>query len=100
MAENAGSGDRLTYFLIGAGIGAALALLFAPKSGREFRSDIAEMTRKTVRRGGEAAHAVGGKVSEGLSAVKEGLERQKSQIAHAVEAGKQAYREERGRSES
>lgn len=34
------------YFLIGSGIGAAIALLFAPKSGSEFRSDIADVTRK------------------------------------------------------
>lgn len=34
------------YLLIGGGIGAALALLFAPKSGSEFRHDIADVTRK------------------------------------------------------
>jgi gas vesicle protein len=34
------------YFLIGSGIGAAIALLFAPKSGSEFRGDIADLTRK------------------------------------------------------
>ena len=37
------SGDnistRLTYLLIGGGIGAILALLFAPKSGHELRGD-------------------------------------------------------------
>ena len=38
--------NKLTYLLIGSGIGAALALLFAPKSGRELRDDIADVTRK------------------------------------------------------
>ena len=38
--------DGLTYLLIGTGIGAAVALLFAPKSGTELRSDIADVTRK------------------------------------------------------
>ena len=28
---------KLTFFLVGAGIGAVLALLFAPKSGEELR---------------------------------------------------------------
>ncbi len=47
MAENqGGSGDKLVYFLIGAGIGAVTALLFAPKTGSELRSNIADATRK------------------------------------------------------
>src|SRR5213079_2865146 len=39
---------KLTFLLIGGGIGAALALLFAPKSGEELRQDIADATRKSV----------------------------------------------------
>ncbi len=38
--------NTITYLLIGGGIGAAIALLFAPKSGSEFRDDIADVTRK------------------------------------------------------
>ena len=50
MAENqgGGSGDKLVYFLIGAGIGAVTAMLFAPKAGSELRSDIADVTRKSL----------------------------------------------------
>ena len=44
--QNGNSGDKLVYFLIGAGIGAITALLFAPKSGTELRSDIADATKK------------------------------------------------------
>ncbi len=46
---------KLSYFLIGGGIGVTLALLFAPKPGSEFREDISnaasnglEKTRQTV----------------------------------------------------
>jgi gas vesicle protein len=47
MAENSGNGgDKLVYFLIGAGIGAITALLFAPKAGSELRSEIAGATKK------------------------------------------------------
>lgn len=38
--------NGLTYFLIGGGIGAVVALLFAPKSGNALRSDIADISRK------------------------------------------------------
>lgn len=46
---------KLTYLLIGGGIGAIVALLFAPKSGEELRGDIADATRKGLEKGKEAA---------------------------------------------
>lgn len=55
---------RLTYFLVGAGIGAVLALLFAPKSGEELRSDIADATRKGIDKSKEAAQQLGTKAGE------------------------------------
>src|ERR1044072_6223795 len=55
---------KLTYFLVGAGIGAVLALLFAPKSGEELRSDIADATRKGIDRSKEAAQQIGAKAGE------------------------------------
>ena len=55
---------RLTYFLVGAGIGAVLALLFAPKSGEELRSDIADATRKGIDKSKEAAQQLGSKAGE------------------------------------
>jgi gas vesicle protein len=38
--------NGITYLLIGGGIGATLALLFAPKPGSQLRGDIADVTRK------------------------------------------------------
>ena len=51
---------KLTYLLIGGGIGAILALLFAPKSGEELRGDLADATRKGIDRSRETA----GQISE------------------------------------
>ncbi len=49
--------NNLTYLLIGGGIGAGLALLFAPKAGIELRTEIADVTRKsydaTMEKAGE-----------------------------------------------
>ena len=57
------SGDnistRLTYLLIGGGIGAVIALLFAPKSGHELRGDLADATRKGIDKSREAAQQIG-----------------------------------------
>src|SRR5690349_23049713 len=53
--EDANASTKLTYLLIGGGIGAVIALLFAPKSGVELRGDIADATRKGIEKGKEAA---------------------------------------------
>lgn len=53
--EETGATAKLTYLLIGGGIGAILALLFAPKSGEELRGDIADVTRKGIEKSKEAA---------------------------------------------
>src|SRR5688572_9168285 len=39
--RESGGGDKVLYFLVGAGVGTVLGLLFAPKSGRETREIIA-----------------------------------------------------------
>jgi len=75
MGNDRDSGDnistRLTYFLVGAGIGAVLALLFAPKSGEELRSDIADATRKGIDRSKEAAAQLGNKAGEVYDATRQ-----------------------------
>jgi len=75
MGNDRDSGDnistRLTYFLVGAGIGAVLALLFAPKSGEELRNDIADATRKGIDRSREAAQQLGAKAGEYYDATKQ-----------------------------
>ncbi len=53
--DETSAATKLTYLLVGGGIGAVLALLFAPKSGVELREDIAEATRKGIEKGKDAA---------------------------------------------
>lgn len=48
--------NGLVYFLIGGGIGAAAALLLAPKSGPELRHDISEAAHKGYDETMEFAH--------------------------------------------
>ena len=45
-SDTPGARTALTYLLIGGGIGAAVALLFAPKAGSDLRGDISDLTRK------------------------------------------------------
>ena len=62
--KEANASTKLTYLLVGGGIGAILALLFAPKSGQELRGDIADVTRKGVEKGKETAALVGERAGE------------------------------------
>ena len=109
MAENS-SGDKFLYFAAGAGIGAILALLFAPKTGRETREIIAktatdgkEFITTKVAEGRQYVGDTSRKVTDDFSAFvdksKEAVQRQKEQIAAAFEAGKAAYKDEKGASD-
>src|SRR3954463_10148217 len=53
--EDSSAATKLTFLLIGGGIGAVIALLFAPKSGTELREDIADATRKGIEKSKETA---------------------------------------------
>lgn len=59
-----GFGQKMMYFLIGGGIGAAVALLFAPKPGIELRRDIADAAIKSYDESLEAADRLKRRTSE------------------------------------
>ena len=62
--EETSAATKLTYLLVGGGIGAVLALLFAPKSGEELRGDIADATRKGIEKSKETASQLQEKAGE------------------------------------
>lgn len=91
---------RISYFLLGLGVGVAVGILFAPKSGSETR----EMIKSKAEEGKEYLSRRGSEWKETASDLldrgKQAVNRQKDQVAAAVEAGKQAYREKAGHTES
>ena len=104
-------GTQLTCFAIGATVGAVVALLFAPKSGRELRQDVADATRKGVdraretgtqlsARAGEYYDTAASKAGELASSAREAASRRGELFGSALEAGRQAYRDEKRRTES
>jgi len=69
--DESSAATKLTYLLVGGGIGAILALLFAPKSGEELRGDIADATRKGIEKSKEAAAQLQDKAGEYYEVSKE-----------------------------
>jgi len=120
--EEASATAKLTYLIIGGGIGAVIALLFAPKSGTELRGDIADATRKGLEKGKETASQLQEKAGEYYEVSREraseiyqtaqekaGTLTEKARTAAAqsvnpftaaVEAGKEAYVAEKRKTES
>ena len=107
MGENSSGSDKILFFLAGAGIGAVVALLMAPKSGRETREIIArtandgrDFLSNKVTEGrqmvDEKRRKLGDDFTSFLDKSKEAVSRQKEQLTAAFEAGKTAYREEKG----
>ena len=113
---------KLTYLIVGGGIGAIIALLFAPKSGQELRDDIADATRKGIEKSKETAAQLQEKAGEyyevsreragelyqnATEKAEELTEKAKAAAARtanpfsaAIEAGKDAYTQEKRKSES
>jgi gas vesicle protein len=79
-------GVVVTAFAVGALVGAGIALLYAPQSGKETRKLLADKGRELK-----------GRARDTLEDAKGFLEGKKAEIAAAVEAGKEAMREERAK---
>ena len=97
MGDNTGS--KVSYFLVGLGIGALIGILFAPKSGqetREYLSSKAEEGREYAQR---KARELRERAEELMERSKEVVSRQKEQLTAAVDAGREAYQREKAKAQ-
>lgn len=84
--EGAGAGGILLAFLAGAVSGAAIALLYAPASGREARDYLGDRARDGRDRAAEVA-------AKGREIVTQG----RDTLATAIDKGREAYQQARAR---
>jgi gas vesicle protein len=103
--SGSGASGIILSFLLGGLAGAAVAVLYAPRSGRETREILGERLREGKERGKrlrEKAVARGrGLLEDATDYVerqKESLDKQRERLSAAVDAGRQAYREEKEKS--
>ena len=99
MSDDSSNGQGVAWFLAGLGVGALIGILYAPKSGRETREDLAQSAREGSEylraRGRQAAEHAGHIVDKGKEHVnqyvgrgREVVDRGRAQWEDFVERGK------------
>jgi gas vesicle protein len=84
--DGAGAGSILLAFVLGAVSGAAVALLYAPATGRETRDYLGDRAREGRDRASEAAARASQMVQQG-----------RETLSTAIEKGREAYEQARAR---
>jgi gas vesicle protein len=96
MADNVGS--KVTYFLVGLGVGALVGILFAPKSGEDTREYLAKKADEGRDFAQKKAKELRERADDLIERSKDAATRGKDSISAAVEGAREAYRREASKS--
>jgi gas vesicle protein len=102
--------QSLAWLAAGLGIGALVGILFAPKSGRETREDIARgaregteylrtRTKRAVEQAGTLAEKGKERIGEYVERGRSLVDEQSNRVTAAIETGREAYRTAKSSSE-
>jgi gas vesicle protein len=89
MADNVGS--KVSYFLVGLGVGALMGVLFAPKSGEATREYLAKRADDGRDFAQKKARELRDRADDLLERSKEVASRKRESLSAAVEAGRDAF---------
>ncbi|HAT38430.1 MAG TPA: hypothetical protein DCS75_08030 [Gemmatimonadetes bacterium] len=90
------SGGGVGSFLLGAVVGAGLALLFAPKTGEETQEELKEHARKLRVVAEERVREAQRHLEDRLDVAREGVSARYEEVRAAVNAGREAAMDARG----
>ncbi len=93
LIDRGGSG--VGSFVLGALVGAGVALLFAPRSGEETQADLKERALKLKSSAEEHVRSAQRQLEERLDGAREGVQARVESVKDAVEAGRRAALEAR-----
>ena len=96
MPDNVGS--KISFFLVGLGIGALVGILFAPKSGEETREFLAQKADEGREYAQRKARELRERADDLVERGKDAASRHKETISAAVEGARDAYRREASKS--
>ena len=95
MSDHSGDGGAyMGWFFFGAALGAAAALLLAPKTGEETRQLLTQRSGEVAKKAQGLAAEAQGRAGEWLDKSRELFEEQTQRLVAAFEAGKEAMKEE------
>ena len=96
VIERDRGGGQMGSFVIGALVGAGLALLFAPKSGAETQEELKERARELRSTAEDRMKDAQAQLEERLDTAREGVQDRLETVKRAVDAGRQAAEDARG----
>lgn len=97
MGNNASS--KISFFIVGLGIGTLLGILFAPKSGDETRDFLTKKADEGREYAQRKARELRERAEDLIERSKDILNREKGSLAAAVEAGKETYQREKAKAQ-
>jgi len=99
MSEERGySGAAVALgFILGGALGASLALLFAPESGRRTRERLRDLASEVRDRTLDLSEDLRDRAGEAIERGREAYDEKRSIVSAAVQAGKEAMQRERDR---
>jgi gas vesicle protein len=89
MADTVGS--KVSYFLVGLGVGALMGVLFAPKSGEDTRDFLAKRADDGREFAQKKARELRERADELIERGKDVASRKRDSLTAAVEAGREAF---------
>lgn len=90
-----GVGSKVSYFMVGLGIGALVGILFAPKSGEETREYLTQRAEEGREYAQRKARELRERAEDFVERGKQVASRQRESISAAVDAGREAYQREK-----
>ena len=91
MADN--SASKVTFFLVGLGLGALLGVLFAPHSGEETRVYLADSARQGLDKAKIKGEEFSRRAQEAVTRGKEAITRGKEAVSETVDTAKQSAKQ-------
>ncbi len=89
MADNVGS--KVSYFLVGLGVGALMGVLFAPKSGEDMREYLAKRADDGREFAQKKAKELRERADELIERGKDVASKKRESLSAAVDAGREAF---------
>jgi gas vesicle protein len=92
--------SKVRYLLVGVGIGSLVGILSAPKSGEDTREYLAQKAKEGSEYTQKKARELKEHAEDIVERGKEVVTHKKGQIATAIDAGREAYQQEKSKAQS